>query len=830
MTPAAISIGESPSPLSAATDALTTAQWAKLLFAAGIHKSERVAASKMREVATPTGQALSNGGVTNTYVLSGLPPRWQTMLEAMREDRHSASYGALLTVLERASELYVPRVKFCDLSKFARGKADCVKQAMIVFFGLEAQGRTKADVVYKTQMAFEEAAWQRRAELPELLKDGMIKRPSRATVYLWAKRTRLAGGIEAAPIEAYAEERKGRNMAALKKDVPEEFLAAMKSLSAQEGSNAAALRKFRLDWFAGREVPGFGIPDTRQTELPLPVSEKWLMQRMAGKAAKVQASRGVFAAKVAGLLAAPALNTESLRLREIILFDDKRLDMKALDDDTGEQTDVILYIAMDAGTREILGYLMKPAGSVREADVDGLVAFTLSRCGFALPQTAGYATALKFERGTVACSESRERMIKNLCPGIEVSRTSMIGGANGGGQWSQVATGNFFGKAKLESFMAVLDRYTRQLSGQRGNNYANQPAMLGDTVLTAKAMRTTGYQRKHTMLEEAVLNAQLGRALDWAQTGEVLPAAQACERSGVKPPNLWMWQLHQAIQEIIVWHNAERGTRKEGRATVWVTRADGTGTWLAESGVDKAARLEMEMQHHGHSLSRLGDGDTMLLLHRVKHVVVRARDGVSIQFASAKRRYWSPDSIACHQAARHERGEKTFLALYNPENPDALYLLDNPPSHVARGCTEMPAGFSPTFLEALPLYQAPRENDAEEMQQRAREVHRANTRIAMEVNRVLVPFVNDATERRATNNDLAEPLRAAVAVIKDAAVKQQLPESEAARSLRQIIAEHRAVQAGEMPPPESPRRAEEREAAQALKAAQPETGCEDLVL
>ena len=63
-----------------------------------------------------------------------------------------------------------------------------------------------------------------------------------------------------------------------------------------------------------------------------------------------------------------------------------------------------------------------------------------------------------------------------------------------------------------------------------------------------------------------------------------------------------------------------------------------------------------------------------------------------------------------------------------------------------------------------------------------------------------------------------------------AAIKRELPESETARSLRQIIADHRAVQTGEMPPPESPSRAEERAAAQALKESQPETGCEDLVL
>jgi hypothetical protein len=810
-------------------DALTTSQWARLLSAAGVHKNERVAASKLREVGSPTGQALSNGGITNTYALSGLPPRWQSALEALREERRSLTYAALLTSLDRAAETYEPRVKFHQLSAFARAKADCVKKAMEVFFGLQAQGRSAADVVFKTQMTFEEAAWQRRAELPQLLVDGMIKRPSRATVYLWAKRVTEAGGIESAPIEAYAEERKGRDMTRLKKEVPPEFLIAMKSEAGTSGSNSAALRKFQLDWFAGREVPGFGKPDALQTQLPLPVSERWLFERMPGKAAKVQASRGVFAAKTAGLLAAPALNTDALRLREIILFDDKRLDIKALDDDTGEQVDVTLYIAMDASTREILGYLMR-GGHVRETDVDGLVAFTLSRAGFALPQSAGYATTLKFERGTVACSETRERMIKNLCPGINISRTTMIGGANGGGQWSQVATGNFFGKAKLESFMAVLDRYTRHLAGQRGNNYANQPAMLGDTVLTAKMLRAPGYQRKHTMLEEAVLNAQLGRALDWAKTGETLPAAQACERQGVKPNTLWMWQLHQAVQELIVWHNAERGTRKEGRASVWVTAADGHGTWLAESGTDKAARLEMEMQHSGHTLSRLSDGDTMLLLHKVKHVTVRARDGVSIQFASAKRRYWHPDSLACHQAARHEQGEKTFLALYNPENPDALYILDNPPSHVARGVTELPAGFSPVFLEALPLYAAPMENDAAAMQQRAREVHQANIRIAQEVNQVLVPFVNDATERRQANNDLAEPLRAAVAVVRDAATKRELPQSEMAASLRQIIAESRAVQAGEMPPPESPSRAEERAAAQALKASQPATGCEDLVL
>ena len=63
--------------------------------------------------------------------------------------------------------------------------------------------------------------------------------------------------------------------------------------------------------------------------------------------------------------------------------------------------------------RATLGYLLREAGAVRQTDVEGLTAFVLRVCGFA-GKSAGYATTLKYERGTVAISAAREELLTRL--------------------------------------------------------------------------------------------------------------------------------------------------------------------------------------------------------------------------------------------------------------------------------------------------------------------------------------------------------------------------------------------------------------------------------
>ncbi len=747
-------------------EALTAPQWAKLL-AINVQPFRKRCPEFRNGFVEVDGRLVSR----QLFAFGSLPQDYRDKLSRMREAQIAPSFAALFSIQEVETRKWSAPKSWTEYKPSVRQRAEQKHAALRVWYDALNAGRPKVEANRMCRHEFERLTGRSVSD---------------KQVYRWAGEIDERGG-EFAPLEAYCDNKECAHVAA-RKGVPEDFLVAVRSkaLEPSVGTMTAAVRFFELEWRAGRAVPGLGRASGR-TE-PFPFTAKQLGDRnlLPGKGQRVQTSEGKFRAKVNGFLPAPPLASGALRLRERIVFDDKRLDIAAKDDITGRPVSPVLYLAMDESTRQILGYLLREEGGVRQTDVEGLTAFIFRVAGFA-GKSAGYATTLKFERGTVAISPDRERLVTGLYPGeVHISRTSMIGGHNVAGDFAQERSGNFFGKGKIESFMRTLDQYARHIEGQRGNVYANQPLMLGDLLTTPERLISPHYRRKGTMIEEAVLAAQTAQAVHFDRTGELPGAYAAAQATGIKGPLLYMSELHAAVQAVIAYYNSQRGHEREGFLEIPMVQANGGLRQIRESSNDKAARLERELAALGKGLQRISEADCLVLLHKVKRVTVKV-NGVTTTVNGRERRYWCERSQAIDEAVANQLGEKDYLALYNPEDPRELYLLRNVVGHVPLTATELPPGEEPHFFEALPLYIAPEINDAQAMAERAARVATANARNDFSIARTIVPFLATQTERRETNRDLSEPVRAAVSVLRNETAPAERPSSDLGSDLAQVV-------------------------------------------
>jgi len=747
-------------------EALTAPQWARLL---GIN----VQPFRKRCPEFRTGFVEVDGRLVSRqlFAFGSLPQDYREKLTRLRETQIAPSFAALFSIREVETRKWTAPKAWAEYLPSVRARAEKKHGALRVWYDALNAGKAKVEANRLARHEFERLSGRSVSD---------------KQIYRWAKEIDERGG-EFAPLEAYCDNKECAHVAA-RKGVPEDFLVAVRSKALEPGvgTMAAAVRFFELEWRGGRSVPGLGRAPSRTTAFPFTAKQLGDRNLLPGKGQRVQTSEGKFRAKVNGFLPAPPLASGALRLRERIVFDDKRLDIVAKDDITGKLLQPVLYLAMDESNRQILGYLLREEGGIRQTDVEGLTAFILSVAGFA-GSTAGYATTLKFERGTVAISPDRERLLTSLFPGeILISRTSMIGGHNVAGDYAQASSGNFFGKGKIESFMRTLDEYARHIEGQRGNVYANQPLMLGDLLTTPERIISPNYKRKGSMIEEAVLAAQTAQAVHFVATGELPGAYEAARATGVKGPLLYMSELHAAVQAVIAYYNSQRGHEREGFLDIPMVQPNGGLRQIRESSNDKAARLERELAGQGRSLQRISQADCLLLLHKVKRVRVTV-NGVVTTINGRERRYWCERSQAIDEAVRNQLGEKEYLALYNPEDPRELYLLRNVVGHVPLTATELPQDEEPHFFEALPLYVAPEVNDALAMAERAGRVATMTARNDFTIARTIVPFLAAQTERRENNRDLAEPVRAAVSVLRDEGQKVDRPTSQIGQEMAEVI-------------------------------------------
>lgn len=735
-------------PAVAAPEILPASAWCRLLG-----KSPQT----FRRRCVPSGSAPGSGNGLQLFAFDDLPADYRAKLTTLRDRHGAANCAELLDTAQAEARGWQPPKPWLQYKPSVRYRATMKKEAMVVWWAAMRRKVPKQDAAKMVSDEYRRLC-------------GRTVTPR--NIYRWVKTIEGRGG-ELARMEAYTDEKEVPHVAS-RLAVPEDFLAAVRSkvLEPGVGEWSAAVRSFALAWAGGAEIPGLGRAS--RADEPFPFTAKQLQKFCPSKAARMTAAKGRFAAKVAGLLPAPPIASGGLRLRERVVFDDKRLDLVALDDDTGKAVSLVLYLAMDESTRQILGYLLRPDGGVRQTDVEGLTAFLLRVAGFA-GAGAGYATTLVFERGTVAISPERAELLMAMFPGqLVISRTGMIGGSGPGG-FQEAASGNFFGKGKLESFMRTLDCYTRHLPGQRGNTYALEPATLGELLTTAERIAHPNYRRKGSIIEEAVLCAEAAKAAHLLTVpGAAVAAVNASAETEIKGPLLFVREVHTALQAAIAFYNAERNHRREGFLELAVTVDGGGQRLVRESSNDKAARLQAELAAQGRELSRISAADAATLLHKVRRVTVRP-GGARVRIGQRERLYWHPDSLAVAAAQHSSAGAKVFLALYNPEDPGELYLLHNPPAHVSASADALPTGEEPHFFESLPLYTAPDAGDELALAARAAKVARNHGRIHAEAARTLVPFNAAHTARREHNIDAGEPLRAAVTVIREAAEKAELP-------------------------------------------------------
>lgn len=256
----------------------------------------------------------------------------------------------------------------------------------------------------------------------------------------------------------------------------------------QNGRSAASIHKeLTKKWMRGENIPGLGTwPEWWANTYPaiakphkapqFPFCYETVKRHTGAKVLRVYGAIGRAAANKH--MPHISMDYSQLRRCELYMMDDVRLDLIALDEVTGRVVEITCYVLMEVSSRFIVSYVLKPKGHIKAEDVDEMLAHGLSSEGFGLGD--GYTTHLYFERGTIACSEAAQMVLEAGSDGaIKVHRTSMLEGVRWAGAAPDKAVGHAAGKGAMEAFNRKLHDLLIDLPGQRGNNWANQPANLG---------------------------------------------------------------------------------------------------------------------------------------------------------------------------------------------------------------------------------------------------------------------------------------------------------------------------------------------------------------
>lgn len=341
----------------------------------------------------------------------------------------------------------------------------------------------------------------------------------------------------------------------------------------QNGVESSSIHKrLARRWKAGESIPGIGTWrewwTAKHPRLPLPAvppefpwSERTVVRRSGPKFLKRMGNIGA-AAAVKHL---PMMERDYSKLRkcELYTLDDVRLDVAALDELSGRVVELMAYLMMEVASRSIVAFVVKPVDAIRAEDVDELISHALQTDGYGVG--VGYQTHIWFERGTVACSDAAQKVLEAFSDGaIRIHRTSMDGGIRWVGAAADKASGHAAGKAVIESFNRNLHRRLLHLPGQRGNNYANQPANLGVGDSSAKDPSKS---------DRRTLKFQTEKLAQFKLTAMV-----AGQDAKLRLPILTATQAHQAVAAAVRDHNTSRGHGMQGFHTI--TEAEvAPGVW-----------------------------------------------------------------------------------------------------------------------------------------------------------------------------------------------------------------------------------------------------------
>src|SRR5436190_2858435 len=230
----------------------------------------------------------------------------------------------------------------------------------------------------------------------------------------------------------------------------------------------------RSDFREGAPIPGINYDDY-PAGAEFPFSLTAVRKYAPTLAARALGNRGFAAFKAHACHV--TMDYSQLRKCELFMLDDVRLDLLCVEDWSGDVTEVRCYILMEVASRSIAAFILKPKDAIKQEDVDELLAHGLQTPGFGLG--VGYTTYIKFERGTVACSNAAQAVLEGVTEGrIQIIRTGMNGGVTWAGEARDRAVGNFAGKAVIESFMRRLHLALLHLPGQIGNRHEHTPASV----------------------------------------------------------------------------------------------------------------------------------------------------------------------------------------------------------------------------------------------------------------------------------------------------------------------------------------------------------------
>lgn len=275
---------------------------------------------------------------------------------------------------------------------------------------------------------------------------------------------------------------------------PVEFL---RELARRAGNNkrvtSVELQNLRADWFAGREVKGYGTwrahwEKTMQGEplpekcpvwfIPAGMGERNLRRYLPGKTALTLARQGYFAAH--GKLPQKPNDYSALRPLEVVVFDDVRMDFLVSYPGHAKPVEMWLLVAMDMATRCILDWVSLAAvpddegkrAALLEEHMRVLTGAILQRYGV----PGGWTMTLKVENAKATLRDSDSQMLGLLSGGqVIVEKTKMHTRVlpNGyterhGSPWEK----------PIEVFFNSLHNHTAALPGHIGARYDLAPAEL----------------------------------------------------------------------------------------------------------------------------------------------------------------------------------------------------------------------------------------------------------------------------------------------------------------------------------------------------------------
>lgn len=350
-----------------------------------------------------------------------------------------------------------------------------------------------------------------------------------------------------------------------RRKIPGELIGEFHRLSSLSGvSNmSVALNTLKRLWRAGKPVEGLGTwqewwaQERSKWPLPeqapdFPFTDSAMYRHRPPRAEVTMGTKGIAAAKTE--LPWMTRTSKDLRPGEVYTFDDVRLDMLAIDDQTKRPTELQAYIAYEVGCRMIPAFVVRPANAMLKTDVDSLVVRSLKTFGVG----RDYTTHLYFERGTLTMSPAAKDFLERVTDGrIKVHYTSMNSGRSIVGANRDAGVGHWMGKGMIESLMRKIHLALMMLPGQRGNSYANQPRSLG----------WNGQGQKST---PGTLAREAEDLLDIEQwTGE---------RRKLNLGLMWTSDVTLLLRQAIKLHNADRGHNYEGFGTVTQTET-APGVW-----------------------------------------------------------------------------------------------------------------------------------------------------------------------------------------------------------------------------------------------------------